>query len=411
MSAMQDTHNPIQAAVAPAASRNGELSPGLVALLAAAAGLAVATIYYVQPMLGILGADLHATTREVGLVPTAAQIGYALGILLLAPLGDRYDRRRIILIKAAILAVALLLAGAAPNVHMLIVASLAIGLAGTMVQDVVPAAATLAPEHSRGKIVGTVMTGVLMGILLSRVLSGFIAEAFGWRVVFYVAAVSIAAIAFALWRNLPRFAPTTTLPYLTLLKSLLDLLKKYSPLRRAALAQGLMSSGFSAFWCTLAVMLHEAPFHLGSAVAGSFGLAGAVGALMAPFAGKLADTKGPALVTRVGTIVTAASFAVMALAPALSTQGQLWLLALCTVGFDLGVQATLIAHQTIVYGLEPAARSRLNAVLFVGMFIGMSAGAAIASLVFAQWGWIAVIAMTTTTSLLAFAVRMLPERG
>jgi predicted MFS family arabinose efflux permease len=280
-----------------------------------------------------------------------------------------------------------------------------------VVQDIVPAAATLAPDHSRGRIVGTVMTGLFLGILLSRVASGFIAEAFGWRVVFYLAAVSIAAIIVALWRNLPRFAPTTQQPYGALLLSLLDLLKKYSPLRRAALAQGLMSAGFSAFWTTLAVMLHAAPFHLGSAVAGSFGLAGAAGALMAPVAGKIADKRGPAVVTRVGTAVTAASFAVMAFATTLPTQGQLWLLALCTVGFDLGVQATLIAHQTIVYGLEPAARSRLNAVLFVGMFIGMSAGAALAALLLAQWGWLAVVAMTTATSLLAFAIRMLSEKG
>lgn len=417
MSSMQTAHNPDlpAAAATPSATvrtaaPQGDLAPAMVLLLAAAAGLAVATIYYVQPMLGILGADLHASARQIGMVPTATQLGYALGILLLAPLGDRYDRRTIILIKAALLTLALLAAGAAPGVNVLLATSLAIGLAATLVQDVVPAAATLAPEYSRGKIVGTVMTGVLMGILLSRVLSGFVAEAFGWRAVFFAAAASIAGVGYAVWHRLPRFAPTTTLPYLTLLKSLLDLLRKYSALRRAALAQGLMSAGFSAFWCTLAVMLHAAPFHLGSAVAGSFGLAGAAGALIAPIAGKLADRRGPALVTRVGTAFTAAAFAVMALAPALSTQGQLWLLALCTAGFDLGVQATLIAHQTIVYGLEPAARSRLNAVLFVGMFIGMSAGAAIASLLFAQWGWLAVVALAVATSLLAFAVRMLPEK-
>lgn len=407
MASMQTTHNPAASALA---TEHGELSPALVFLLAAAAGLAVATIYYVQPMLGILGADLQATAREIGFIPTANQLGYAFGILLLAPLGDRYDRRTIILIKAAILTVALVFAGAAPGVGVLLATSLVIGLAATLVQDIVPAAATLAPEHSRGKIVGTVMTGVLLGILLSRVASGFIAEALGWRAVFYIAAVSIAIAGVAVWRSVPRFAPTTQQSYGALLLSLLELMKKYSPLRRAALAQGLMSAGFSAFWCTLAVMLHEAPFHLGSAVAGSFGLAGAAGALIAPMAGKLADKRGPALVTRLGTAFTAASFAVMALAPALPIQGQLWLLALCTVGFDLGVQATLIAHQTIVYGLEPAARSRLNAVLFVGMFIGMSAGAAIASLLFAQWGWLAVVGLAVTTSLAAFAVRMLPEK-
>lgn len=407
MPAIQVTHNqPLPETVALGA----ELSPALVLLLATTAGLAVATIYYVQPMLGILAADLHASSGMLGMVPTANQLGYALGILLLAPLGDRYDRRRIILVKATILTLALLLTGAAPNIGWLLASSLVIGLAATLVQDIVPAAATLAPNHSRGRIVGTVMTGVLLGILLSRVASGFIAEAFGWRAVFYAAAVSVASVGIAVWRKVPSFAPTTTLPYITLLKSLLGLLRKYSSLRRATLAQGLMAAGFSAFWCTLAMMLHEAPFHLGSAVAGSFGLAGAAGALIAPLAGKMADRRGPALVTRIGTAFTTASFALMFLAPALPVNTQLWLLALCTVGFDLGVQATLIAHQTIVYGLEPAARSRLNAVLFVGMFIGMSAGAAAASLLFAQWGWTAVVTLAVSTSLAAFAVRMLPER-
>jgi predicted MFS family arabinose efflux permease len=408
MSSMQNTHS--TALLMPSANPANELPAALVLLLASAAGLAVATVYYVQPMLGVLGAELQATTREIGMVPTATQIGYALGILLLAPLGDRYDRRTIILIKAAALMVALLLAGVAPNVHVLLLVSFIIGLAATLVQDIVPAAATLAPEHSRGKIVGTVMTGVLLGILLSRVLSGFVAEAFGWRMVFFAASASIAAIGFALWRNLPRFAATTQATYSSLLLSLFQLLQKYSALRRAALAQGFMSAGFGAFWCTLAVMLHEAPFHMGSAVAGSFGLAGAAGALIAPIAGKMADRKGPALVTRLGSAFTAASFALMAAAPALSTNAQLWLLALCTVGFDLGLQATLIAHQTIVYSLEPAARSRLNAVLFVGMFIGMASGAAVASLLFAQWGWLAVVGLTVATSLAAFVVRMLPER-
>lgn len=382
----------------------------LVLTLAAAAGFAVATIYYVQPMLGVLGADLHASARTIGLLPTANQLGYAFGILLLAPLGDRYDRRQIILIKAAILTVALLAAGFAPGLGVLLAASLVIGLAATLVQDIVPAAATLAPEYIRGKIVGMVMTGVLMGILLSRVLSGFIAEAFGWRMVFFAAAASITAIAFALWHRLPRFAPTTQNSYLELLASLFSLLKKYSALRRVALAQGFISSGFSAFWCTLAVMLHGAPFHLGSAVAGSFGLAGAAGALMAPIAGKISDKRGPALVTRLGSALTAVSFAAMALATLLPQQAQLWWLALCTVAFDLGLQSTLIAHQTIVYSLEPAARSRLNAVLFVGMFIGMSIGAAAASALFATWGWRAVIAFSTTTSIAAFIVRMWPTR-
>ncbi len=408
---MQSTHN--HSAHLPGTEDHpaaGGLPASLTMLLATAAGLAAATLYYAQPMLGVLGAELGASPRVIGMVPTSTQIGYALGILLLAPLGDRHDRRRIILLKAAALTAALLLAGASTGIGPLLVASLAIGLAATLAQDIVPAAATLAPEISRGKVVGMVMTGLLMGILLSRVLSGLMAERFGWRMVFIAAAASIALIGVAIWHGLPRFKPTTHLPYFTLLKSLRELLREYPALRRATLAQGLLAAGFSAFWSTLAVMLHAEPFHLGSAVAGGFGLAGAVGALAAPLAGRIADRKGPALVTRIGSAIAAASFAAMALATVLPTQGQLWLLALCTVGFDLGVQVTLIAHQTIVYGLEPGARSRLNAVLFVGMFVGMASGAVIGSLLLAQWGWLAVVGMATAVSLTAFAVRMWPAR-
>jgi len=396
---------PSSAATTP---KGGELAGRLTLLLALGAGLSVATIYYAQPMLGILARDIGASDRAIGMVPTATQLGYAFGILLLAPLGDRFDRRIIILLKVAVLTLALLLAGAAPNVHLLIAASLAIGLTASLAQDIVPAAATLASEENRGRIVGTVMTGLLLGILMSRVLSGVIAEQFGWRAVFMSAAASIALIGIAIWRGLPRFQPTTQLSYGTLLGSLGKLIAKYPELRRAALAQGLLASGFSAFWSTLAVMLHGAPFHLGSAVAGSFGLAGAAGALIAPVAGRLADRRGPALVTRMGTAVTALSFGAMALAPAFSTHAQLSLLAVTTIGFDLGVQATLISHQTIVYSLEPAARSRLNAVLFVSMFIAMAAGSVAGTLLLARLGWLAVVAYAVTTSLAAFAVRMWP---
>ncbi|MBU9609750.1 MFS transporter [Burkholderia multivorans] len=378
----------------------------LVLLLAAAAGLGVAPLYYAQPMLGALGPDLGASARAIGFVPTLTQLGYALGILLLAPLGDRFDRRRVIVTKAGALVVALLLAAVAPSLGLLLAASFAIGLAATMAQDVVPAAATLAHDRHRGRIVGTVMTGLLLGILLSRVVAGFVAETAGWRAMFALAAASVAAIGIVAARGLPRFAPTTQLPYRALIGSLRALWQRHPALRRAALAQGLLAIGFSAFWSTLAVMLHDAPFHLGSAAAGAFGLAGAAGALAAPIAGRLADRHGPEHVTRIGIGIATLSFAAMAAAPAMPAHAQLALLAAATIGFDLGVQATLIAHQAIVYRIDPASRSRLNAVLFVGMFIGMAAGAALGSLLLAQLGWNAVIALAVVTSLAALAVRM-----
>lgn len=373
----------------------------LMLLLAAGAGLGAATLYYAQPMLGVLGGEFQATPGAIGLVPTLTQLGYALGILLLAPLGDRFDRRYIILAKIAALTVALLTAATASTLGVLLAASLAIGLAATLAQDIVPAAATLAPDAQRGKMVGTVMTGLLLGILLSRVVSGWVAEQWGWRTMFVGAAASIALLGCAVWVRLPRFVPTTTLRYGALLASLLTLWRRHVELRRAAVAQGLLSIGFSAFWSTLAVMLHAAPFHLGSSAAGAFGLAGAAGALAAPLAGRIADRKGPELVTRLGAVLVAIAFFAMALA-----SDQLWLMALGAVVFDLGFQATLIAHQSIVYSIEPAARSRLNAVLFVGMFTGMSSGAFLGSLVLGQWGWLGVCVLAIGSALAALAVRL-----
>ncbi|QBK05051.1 MFS transporter [Hylemonella gracilis] len=388
------------------AEKTHGLSSVLVFLLALGAGLAAASIYYSQPLLALLGADLRTSTGAVGWVPTLTQLGYALGILLLAPLGDRYDRRRVIVIKAGLLGAALLLSSLSPTLGVLLVASLALGLVATLAQDIVPAAATLAPETQRGRVVGTVMTGLLLGILLSRVVSGFVAEHFGWRAVFAAAAVAVLLLGLALWRVLPRFTPTSRLPYGQLIASLFQLWRQYPELRRAALAQGLLSVAFSAFWSTMAVMLHGAPYHLGASAAGAFGLAGAAGALAAPLAGRYADRHGPARVSLMGAALTAVSFAAMFFLPALSPQNALWLIGASTVGFDLGIQVSLIAHQTIVYGLDPAARSRLNAVLLSSTFVGMSMGAALGNGLLAQVGWTGVTTLAVVAALGALALRL-----
>lgn len=390
----------------PAAGTAPSLSARTLLLLAAAAGCSVASIYYSQPMLGTLAGELHTGEGAAGLVPTLTQLGYALGILLLAPLGDRYDRRRIILAKVGLLAATLLASGLAPGIAALLAASLAVGLAATVTQDLVPAAATLAPAAERGRVVGTVMTGLLLGILLSRVVSGLVAQWLGWRMVYLGAAAAVLLIGLALWRGLPRFAPTTRLGYRALMATMLALLRQHPALRRAALAQGLLAIGFSAFWSMLAVMLHQ-QLQLGSAAAGAFGLAGAAGALAAPLAGRLADRRSPEIITRLGAAMAAASFALLALDGWLPTDhARLALLLACAVGLDFGVQAALVAHQTIVYGLDPDARSRLNAILFTGMFAGMSAGAALGGLIMGLWGWIGVAALATLTSLAALLVRL-----
>uniref|UniRef100_UPI00289D2D5E MFS transporter n=1 Tax=Pantoea sp. TaxID=69393 RepID=UPI00289D2D5E len=224
MSGLNDVANSAEAEKLPAS---------LVFTLAAGAGLSVASIYYSQPMLDIVGRQFHASVSSVGMVPMLTQAGYALGILLLAPLGDRHDRRAIILIKGLLLVAALLLCGFSGGLNALLIASFVTGLTATVAQDIVPASAALAPERSRGKTVGTVMTGLLVGILLSRVVSGVVAEYLGWRAMYLFAAAAVLAISVALWRVLPRFQPGTSVSYPQLLLSLAHLWRQHPILRRA----------------------------------------------------------------------------------------------------------------------------------------------------------------------------------
>ncbi len=377
----------------------------IIFILALGAGFSVASIYYAQPLLPLMGANLHLTVEGMGLVPTLTQAGYALGILFLLPLGDRHDRRRLILVKSALLALLLLLCSLTGQLSSLLVVSLLIGMAATMAQDIV-GGGDPRPGGQAGKMVGTVMTGLLLGILLSRTVSGVVGAVFGWRVMYQAAAVSVALIGLVMWRVLPRFAVHSTLSYPQLMASMAHLWQRYPALRRAALAQGALSIAFSAFWSTLAVMLSE-HYHMGSAVAGGFGIAGAAGALAAPLAGGLADKFGAGKVTQMGAALVTLSFALMFVLPLLPVHAQLALIALSAIGFDLGLQSSLVAHQNLVYGLEPQARGRLNALLFTVVFIGMSLGSVLGSKLYVLAGWNGVVTLAVITGALALAIRLL----
>ncbi|MFP2237673.1 MFS transporter [Pseudescherichia vulneris] len=377
----------------------------IILILAIGAGFSVASIYYAQPLLPLIGSDLHLSIEQMGLVPTLTQTGYALGILFLLPLGDRHDRRRLILGKSALLAALLLICSFTNQLHALLVVSLLIGMTATMAQDIVPAAAILAPAGKQGKTVGTVMTGLLLGILLSRTVSGIVGATYGWRIMYQAAAVSIALIGLVMWRVLPKFSTHSSLSYPALMGSLVQLWQRFPALRRAALAQGFLSVAFSAFWSTLAVMLAE-HYQLGSAVAGGYGIAGAAGALAAPLAGGLADKLGAAKVTQLGAGLVTLSFALMFFLPYLPVHGQLALIALSAIGFDLGLQSSLVAHQNLVYSLEPQARGRLNALLFTVVFIGMALGSALGTKLYAMAGWPAVVSLAVITGAIALVIRL-----
>ncbi len=384
------------------------LSRPLVLLLAITSGLAVASLYYSQPLLSELVSDLHANALQVGSLPTLTQMGYALGMLLINPLGDRFNRKYVIVLKGLALVIALLLTGAASGLTFLMFASFMMGVMATLAQDVVPFAAQLGNEKNRGQIVGTIMTGLLGGILLSRVLSGAISEFAGWRVVFYSAAAAMALVTLALWRLLPDTRPTTDLSYGKLMSSLAQLFRDHRSVRQSTLTQGLLAMGFSAFWTTLSLMLKDSPMALGSGITGLFGIAGACGVLLAPKFGKLADSVGPLVLTRAGAAMAFSAFALMFAIHNLGVdfRFELGALVFLTILFDLGFQMSLISNQAIIYAAAPNALSRVNAILIVGLFIGMSLGSYVASLLYADVGWLGVTAFATLCALCALVLRL-----
>ena len=357
----------------------------LLLLLAVIAGVSVANIYYNQPLLDSLRASFPHSASWVGVVPAATQLGYAAGMLLLAPLGDRFDRRLLILLQIAGLCIALVVAATAPSLAVLIGASLAIGVLSTIAQQAVPFAAELAPPSGRGHAVGTVMSGLLLGILLARTAAGLVAEYFGWRAVFGVSVVALLVLAVVILLRLPKSQPTSALPYGKLMVSMWHLIVEHPGLREASLTGAFMFGAFSIFWSVLALLLAGAPFHLGPQAAGLFGIVGAAGAMAAPLAGKFADRRGPRTIITLSIGLVAVSFVVFGLSST-SIAG----LVVGVIILDVGVQAAQISNQSRIYALSPEARSRVNTVYMVAYFIGGAAGSAVGAAVWPVFGWVGV---------------------
>jgi predicted MFS family arabinose efflux permease len=360
-----------------------------IRLLAFTAGAVVANLYYSQPLLPQIGRTFGILDGRVGLVSTAAQVGYAVGLLFFVPLGDIIERRRLIVALMVAVAIALAAAAGAPSVGFLVAASFAIGVTTVVPQIVIPFAAGLVDTSSRGRVVGRVMGGLLIGILAARVISGAIGAVAGWRTVFALAALLMALLAIVLSRMLPSEEQRARVPYGALLRSLVTVAKSQPVVRDAGMIGGLCFLAFSAFWTTLAFRLELAPLHYGSAVAGGFGLVGIVGASAAPLVGKRADRTTPRSTVGIGVGIVVASFILFALAGA-----TLAGLVIGVILLDAGMQAVGVSNQTRIYRLPAAEHSRLNTVYMVTYFVGGSIGSALGVWAWQQWQWTGVCAVS-----------------
>ncbi|WP_158782659.1 MFS transporter [Pantoea sp. BAV 3049] len=358
------------------------LNPALVALMSVATGLSVACNYYVQPLLETVARTFALSVNQAGFIVTTAQLGYAAGLLLLVPLGDMLERRGLIVIMSLLASGGMVITALSPTLPVMLLGTVLTGLFSVVAQILVPLAATLAAPEKRGKVVGTVMSGLLLGILLARTVAGGLAQLGGWRTVYWVASVLMVLMALALWRFLPRYKQSVPLNYGQLLGSIFTLYFTTPVLRTRAVTGCLAFANFSVLGTSMAFLLASKPYGYSEGEIGLLGLVGAAGALAARQAGSLAD-KGKARLTTTGGLV------IMLLSWGITAVGSHSLVALIVgiILLDLSVQGVHITNQSVIYRHMPEARNRLTAGYMTSYFIGGAFGSLISATAFQHAGW------------------------
>jgi predicted MFS family arabinose efflux permease len=398
--------------------------------LGLACAIGVSTIYFNQPLLVDMGRTYGAPAGRVMFVSGATQVGYALGLLLFVPLGDVLERRALMMRMYAAVIVALLLVSIAPTLAWLIAGSIVLGMVASVTHIVLPIAPDLVRSKERGRAIGKVMMGLLLGILLARTFAGWVSKlpamfvhaprlfpagAFwvtdGWRYVFIIAAVMNAGFIVLLGRRMPKLPPKQDLSYAEAMRSLWTLWRTQPLLRESSMIGALVFASFSCFWTTLAYLL-SSHYGLGAGVAGSFGLVGAAGALIAPIAGRLADKRGTRWVLTAGITLLACSYALLWVGErsGLTFALHLAVLLVGVILLDMGAQLTQVGNQTRIFGLVPSARSRLNTVYMTVYFAGAAAGSALSTVAWARWKWDGVCGMALGLIALAGLRHMLGSR-
>lgn len=375
------------------------LSTALILLMAIATGLAVASNYYAQPLLHTIAKELGLTMESAGTVVITAQLSYGAGLLLLVPLGDLFEQRRLIVTMTVLSALGLLLSAFAPSLTWLLIGTAVTGMFSVSAQVLVPMAASLTDPQSRGRVVGTLMSGLLLGILLARTVAGALSSAGDWRAIYLLAAALMLISAISLFCALPNHHHSAGLSYPKLLGSVFTLFVEEPVLRLRSLLGLLTFSLFALFWTPLAFLLAVPPYNYSDGVIGLFGLAGAVGAVAANWAGRMADRGRGQMATTVGLLVLLACWLPMAFAG-----HSLIALIIGVLALDFAVQLVHVSNQNAVFQVRPAARNRLNAGYITCYFIGGALGSLIGAQTYPAYGWSGIVIVGAVIATLALAI-------
>ncbi|WP_043312413.1 MFS transporter [Burkholderia pseudomallei] len=365
-----------------------QMARGLILLFAFSCGAIVANLYYAQPIIALIAPDLHMSGGMASLIVSLTQIGYAAGLFFLVPLGDLVENKKLMIVTALTSIASLALAATVRAPGLFLAVSLIVGFSSVAVQLLIPLAAHLAPSESRGRVVGTIMSGLLLGILLSRPVASFIADHFGWRAVFAFGAATMAVVTVLLMLTVPSRRPAHQATYMQLIRSLGRLVATQPALRERSLYQGLMFGSFSLFWSAAPVeLMHH--HHLSQSAIALFSLVGAMGASSAPIAGRLADAGHTGRATVVALGLAAASFAPALFVPGAGVAG----LVATGILLDFAVQMNMVLGQREIYALDAHSRNRLNSIYMTSIFVGGAIGSALASALYEHggWTWIAIV--------------------
>jgi len=382
------------------------MTRGRTLLFAVAGGAAVGNLYWAQPLLDFIAVDLHASTAAAGWLVTATQVGYALGILLIVPLGDVLDRRRLVPVVLLCSALALVACAFAPSFPLLLAAISLLGLTTVSGQVLVPLAGDLADEESRGRVVGTVVSGILIGILVSRTLAGLVADVAGWRAIYLLAALAAVVFAVVLRRAVPALPPKTRLRYPALIASVLAVVRRERLVRWTLVLGATGFAAFTMFWTALTFLLSAPPYSYPVSVIGLVGLVGLAGALAAQRAGRLHDRGWSLPATGAGWALALLSFAVAGFG-----RSSIVAVLVAVLLLDVALQGVGILNQTRLFSVSAAERSRLNTAYVTGNFLGGALGSAAAALLWAHGGWVAVTLAGAALCALALLVWAFGRRG